>query len=116
MEFPQVLTSNNDFTVNMKNFFSKNAYMYIALHYMYLASSYTMKFNALYTTSRNTDTDSRPGFYDICLLLNLPDIRILQWSEEDLARYGEEARTIGAPLEAAEHLFAELQETYYSTS
>ena len=42
----------------------------------------------------------------------LPEFKVLKWSEEDLARYGEEARTIGAPLEAAEHLFAELQTKY----
>ena len=42
----------------------------------------------------------------------LPEFKVLKWSEEDLARYGEETRTIGAPLEAAEHLFAELQTKY----
>ena len=54
----------------------------------------------------------RPGFEEVSALVHLPEFKVLKWSEEDLARYGEEARTIGAPLEAAEHLFAELQETY----
>ena len=62
--------------------------------------------------SRNEDPKQRPRFEEICALVHLPEFKVLKWSEEDLARYGEEARTIGAPLKAAEHLFAELQKSY----
>ena len=61
---------------------------------------------------RNDDTNLRPGFQEICALVHLPEFKVLKWSEEDLVRYGEEARTIGAPLAEGQTLFTKLQNTY----
>ena len=65
--------------------------------------------------ARNQDPKSRPGFIEVSALVHLPEFKVLKWSEEDLARYGEEARTIGAPLAEGETLFTELQNTYCDT-
>ena len=61
---------------------------------------------------RNTDSESRPGFYEICSQLNIPDMRMLKWSAVDVASYSEESRTVGAPLAEGETLFTELQNAY----
>ena len=61
---------------------------------------------------RNVDSESRPGFYEICSRLSLPEFKILKWSPEDRKAYSEQARSIGAPLEEGENMFIELQKTY----
>lgn len=62
--------------------------------------------------SRNIDSASRPDFYKIHALLNVPEFKVLKWSAADSAMYGEDARTIGATLAEGEGLFPELQKTY----
>jgi len=37
---------------------------------------------------------------------------LLTWTQEDVAAYSEQARTLGAPLEAGEELYADIQKKY----
>ncbi|CAI8052359.1 Tyrosine protein-kinase src-2 [Geodia barretti] len=48
----------------------------------------------------NHEPDSRPTFPEIQVGLMRPDFKLLTWTAEDVAAYTEEARTLGAPLEA----------------
>ena len=41
-----------------------------------------------------------------------PDFKVLTWTPEDVAAYSEQARTLGAPLEAGEELYKELQNNF----
>ena len=56
------------------------------------------------------EPDSRPMFLDVLLELQRPDFKLLTWTAEDVAAYTEEARTLGAPLEAGEELFRDLRQ------
>ena len=47
----------------------------------------------------------RPDFPSIYSELQQPDFKLLTWTAEDVAAYTEEARTLGAPLEAGEQLY-----------
>ena len=53
------------------------------------------------------EPNSRPVFPHVLLELQRPDFKLLTWTAEDVAAYTEEARTLGAPLEAGEELFRE---------
>ena len=55
------------------------------------------------------DPDSRPLFSQILPEFQHPDFKFLIWEEEDVAAYSEEARTLGAPLEAGEELYHDLR-------
>ncbi|CAI8021519.1 Ephrin type-A receptor 4a (Fragment) [Geodia barretti] len=55
---------------------------------------------------------SRPTFPDIQTVLQRPDFKLLTWTAEDVAAYTEEARTLGAPLEAGEELYTDIQNCY----
>ena len=55
------------------------------------------------------DPDSRPMFPQVLLELQQPDFKLVTWTAEDVAAYTEEARTLGAPLEAGETLYADLR-------
>ena len=55
----------------------------------------------------------RPTFPDIQVDLQRPDFKLLSWTVEDVSTYTEQARTLGAPLEAGEELFPDIQNTYY---
>lgn len=66
----------------------------------------------LFIHCRNVDSEARITFSKIFAIFSQPEFKILRWLEEDLARYGEKARTIGAPLAEGETLFTELQNTY----
>ncbi|CAI8032558.1 Ephrin type-A receptor 8 (Fragment), partial [Geodia barretti] len=59
----------------------------------------------------NPEPESRPTFPDIQTVLQRPDFKLLTWTAEDVAAYTEEARTLGAPLEAGEELYTEMQKT-----
>lgn len=61
---------------------------------------------------RNGEAEARPWSYKICSQLNLPEFRVLKWSDEDVVSYSEESRTVGAPLTEGETLYTELQKTY----
>ena len=62
---------------------------------------------------RNPEPESRPEFPDIQVELQRPDFKLLTWTAEDVAAYTEQARTLGAPLEAGEELYTELQCMYH---
>ena len=71
-----------------------------------------MDFSYKFIMTGMADPDSRPGFYEICSMLSLPESKILKWSPEDSETYNEQARTIGAPLEEGENMFIQLHESY----
>ena len=54
----------------------------------------------------------RPALPDVQVELQRPDFKLLTWMAEDVAAYTEEARTLGAPLEAGEQLYTDIQKTY----
>ena len=43
--------------------------------------------------------------------LQRPDLKLLTWTAEDVAAYTEETRTLGAPLEAGDTLYTDIQKT-----
>ena len=61
---------------------------------------------------RNPEPSSRPTFPEIQVEVMRPDFKLLTWTAEDVAAYTEEARTLGAPLEAGEELYTDIQNTY----
>ena len=62
---------------------------------------------------RNPEPESRPSFPEIQVDLQRPDFKILTWTSEDVTAYSEQARTLGAPLEAGEKLYTDIQNTYH---
>ena len=71
-----------------------------------------MSQNQLSLFERNPEPEFRPTFPDIQTVLQRPDFKLLTWTAEDVAAYTEEARTLGAPLEAGEELYTDIQNTY----
>ena len=65
---------------------------------------------------RNPESESRPTFPDIQTVIQRPDFKLLTWTAEDVAAYTEEARTLGAPLEAGKELYTDIHNTYVQTS
>ena len=65
-----------------------------------------------FVCERNPEPESRLTFSDIQTVLQRPDLKLLTWMAEDVAAYTEEARILGAPLEAGEELYTEIQKTY----
>ena len=61
---------------------------------------------------RHTDPEQRPSFAKVLQSLQHPDFKLLTWTAEDVAAYTEEARTLGAHLDAGEELFIDLQQFY----
>ena len=61
---------------------------------------------------RSPEPVSRPTFPDIQVDLQRPDFKLLTWTPEDVAAYTEQARTLGAPLEAGGKLYTDIQKTY----
>ena len=61
---------------------------------------------------RNPDPELRPSFDVILPELQRPDFKLLKWTSEDVTAYSEQARTLGAPLEAGEELYTDIQNTY----
>ena len=66
----------------------------------------------LYVIYRNSKPESRPKFCNICSHLNLPDIKTLKWSTDDVAAFSNASRTLGSPLDEGKDLFPELQKMY----
>ena len=62
--------------------------------------------------TRNPLSELRPVFVDILLELMQPDFKLLTWALEDVAAYHEQARTLGAPLEAGEELYNDIQNKF----
>ena len=54
----------------------------------------------------------RPEFPDIQVELQRPDFKLLTWTSEDVAAHTEQARTLGAPLEAGQNLYSDIQKKY----
>ena len=69
-----------------------------------------------FVCGRNPEPESRPTFPDILTVLQRPDFKLLTWTAEDVVAYTEEARTLGAPLEAGEELYTDIQRTYVCTA
>ena len=65
-----------------------------------------------YLLCRHSEPELRPTFFDVLLVLQRPDFQLLNWLPDDVATYSEQARTLGAPVEAGEELYTELQKTY----
>ena len=61
--------------------------------------------------NRNPESSQRPKFQDVSRQLSLPDLKLLQWSEEDKAVHPEAAK-LGADLHAAQELYKDLQVKY----
>ena len=61
---------------------------------------------------RNPVPEARPSFSVMFLELQHPDFKLLTWTAEDVAAYTEQARTLGAPLEAGEELYTDIQKMY----
>ena len=64
---------------------------------------------------RNPDPRSRPQFGQIASVLAGNVGYLLGWNDEDKQICGEEAMTLGAPLESANNLYYDLQLTYMHT-
>ena len=54
----------------------------------------------------------RPEFSDIQVELQRPDFKLLTWTSEDVTAHTEQARALGAPLEAEENLYTDMQKRY----
>ena len=65
---------------------------------------------------RNPEPELRPEFPDILLDLMRPDFKLLMWTSEDGAAHTEQARTLGAPLEAGENLYTDIQNRYCAST
>ena len=63
--------------------------------------------------NRNPECSNRPKFACVLQSLQHPDFKLLKWTAEDVSAYSEQARTLGAPLEAGEELYQELQNMYF---
>ena len=61
---------------------------------------------------RNPVPELRPSFGAMVLELQHPDFKLLMWTSEDVAAHTEQARTLGAPLEAGESLYTNIQHIY----
>ena len=64
---------------------------------------------------RNPVPETRPSFSVMFLELQHPDFKLLTWTAEDVAAYTEQARTLGAPLEAGGELYTDIQKMYTFT-
>ena len=60
---------------------------------------------------RHPETASRPSFPQVVETLSEPDFELLSWKEEDLTVHPH-AAVLGAPLEAGNELYPELQKAY----
>ena len=61
--------------------------------------------------SRHPDKHARPTFTQLLEALHYSEVRLLSWSEKDLSIHPQ-AAMLGAPLEAGENLYTELQIIY----
>ena len=61
---------------------------------------------------RNSEPELRPEFPHIQMELQRPDFKLLTWTAEDMAAHTEQARTLGAPLEAGEKLYIDIRAYY----
>ena len=93
--------------VYYKNIMESECTIIISLKYgnLFFRSNYLIVF-------RHTVPEIRPAFPHILLELMHPDFKLLKWTAEDVSAYSEQARTLGAPLEAGEELFVDLQKFY----
>ena len=79
-------------------------YWYVTLTYFCLRDNFKCY--------RNPVPELRPSFGAMVLELQHPDFKLLIWTSEDVAAHTEQARTLGAPLEAGENLYADIQHIY----
>ena len=62
---------------------------------------------------RHPDRASRPSFAQMVETLSQPHFDLLMWREAD-TKLHPQVMVVGAPLEAAENLYPELQKSYAS--
>ena len=60
---------------------------------------------------RHADASVRPTFSAIVKMLSHSDAHLLQWGERDM-RTHPQAASLGAPLEAGDELYPDLQDCY----
>lgn len=68
--------------------------------------------NPLLLLCRQPKANERLAINDILTPLQKPDFRILNWTSEETKMYSNEARTLGANLDAGNRLHMDLQRTY----
>ena len=51
-------------------------------------------------------------FGDMHLELQHPEFKLLKWIVEDVSAFSVQARTLGAPLEAGEELYPDIQKSH----
>ena len=78
--------------------------------------SVSIHYIQVYKLYREPLPEARPDFPSLFLKLQRPDFKLLTWVAEDVAAYTEEARTLGAPLEAREQLYTDIQSHFTNTS
>ena len=61
---------------------------------------------------RHPEAVKRPTFVQLHTSLQQPDNVLLEWSEDERAKYTENARTIGVMYQDGEMLHSTLQKTY----
>ena len=66
---------------------------------------------SIYKFNRHSDASVRPMFSAIFKMLSHSDSQLLSWSDKD-KRVHPEACCIGAPLEAGDELYPDLQDYY----
>lgn len=64
-------------------------------------------------TFRHPETSSRPTFANLVSRLSQPEWAIILWTRRDKETHPQ-AAILGAPLEAGQGLYLELQNAYYS--
>lgn len=63
---------------------------------------------------RHPNPKSRPAANDVMIMLQKPDFKY-KWTDNEISRYSEEARTLGSGLENGHPLYQDLQQIYSSS-
>ena len=63
-------------------------------------------------TNRQPESSRRPTFPQLVEMLSRAEFELFAWEEEDLMDCDPNVKLIGAPLEVAQNLYPELQESY----
>ena len=68
--------------------------------------------NNSYTKHRQPESSRRPTFSQLVEMLSRADFELFAWEEADLKGCDQRVKVIGAPLELAQNLYTDLQNTY----
>ena len=61
---------------------------------------------------RQPESSHRPTFSQLVEMLSRAEFELFEWNEEDLRDSDPLVKVIGAPLEIAQNLYLEIQNTY----